>query len=42
MDEAIHEFQIALKLNPDYIIAHNNIGIADKEKGLVEGVILMT
>ena len=39
MDEAIREYRDAIRINPDYAGAHNNLGIALKKKGLVDEAI---
>ena len=39
MDEAIRQFQEALRLKPDYAEAHNNLGIALARKGQIDEAI---
>ena len=33
-DKAIEQYQIALRLNPNYVEAHNGLGVAYDNKGL--------
>ncbi|MGD0884282.1 MAG: tetratricopeptide repeat protein [Thermodesulfovibrionales bacterium] len=33
LDDAAREFQVAIKLNPDYVDAHNNLGIIYDQRG---------
>ena len=39
IDEAIEQYQIALKINPDYADAHMNLGIAFFKKGWIDNAI---
>jgi tetratricopeptide (TPR) repeat protein len=39
IDEAINEYQIALKLDPDYFSAHNNLGLAYFNQGRIDEAI---
>ncbi len=39
LDEAIEQYQAALRLKPDYVAAHNNLGIAYQSKGLLDQAI---
>jgi tetratricopeptide (TPR) repeat protein len=39
IDEAINEYQTALKLNPDYADTHNNLGNAYKAQGKIDEAI---
>ncbi len=40
MDEAIVEYQKALRIKPDYALAHNNLGYVLLKKGEVEEAIV--
>ncbi|HAG50487.1 MAG TPA: serine/threonine protein kinase, partial [Deltaproteobacteria bacterium] len=40
LDSAEGEYKIALKLNPDSLLAHNNLGVVYAKKGDVEKAII--
>jgi tetratricopeptide (TPR) repeat protein len=39
MDEAIEEYKEAIRLNPDYAVAHNNLGLAYDTLGRTDEAI---
>ncbi len=39
MDEAIAEYRKAIELDPKYVYAHNNLGMALRDKGRVDEAI---
>jgi Flp pilus assembly protein TadD len=39
LDEAIRQYQEALRLNPGYALAHNNLGYALGQKGQLDEAI---
>ena len=36
MDEAMREYQAALRINPDYSDAHNNLGVVYWQRGRLD------
>jgi tetratricopeptide (TPR) repeat protein len=38
-DQAINQFSIAVRLNPSYAEAHNNLGVAYGHKGMIDDAI---
>jgi tetratricopeptide (TPR) repeat protein len=39
LDEAMEEFKKAIGMNPDYAVAHNNLGLAYAGKSLIDEAI---
>ena len=39
VEEAILKYKVAIKLNPNYALSHNNLGYALAEKGSIDEAI---